>query len=98
MNRRIYIVDRVDQVEWYLDTTSTAFCLQLDNNKATIREWLESHTKGIVVISGQGNIPQPGMNLHFTSMYEHIRKNQYKLYFGDDDDAVLFKLTWGGIS
>lgn len=97
MNHRIYIVDRVDQVRWYVDEkTATHFCLQMDKNHREIREWLEEMTQDVVVISGQGVMPRMGVNDHPNNVYQSMAREQFKLYFANDDDAMLFKLTWGG--
>jgi hypothetical protein len=97
VNLRIYIVDRVDQVRWYLDPkTCTSFCLQLKDNHHEIRSWLEQMTKDVVVISGQGIMPRMGVNDHPNNVYQSLSREQFKLYFASEDDAMLFKLTWGG--
>jgi len=97
LNHRIYIVDRVDQVRWYVDEkTAVSFCLQLKDNHRIIRTWLEEMTKDIVVISGQGVMPRMGVNDHPNNVYQSLSRDQFKLYFADADDAMLFKLTWGG--
>jgi hypothetical protein len=97
VNTRIYIVDRVDQVKWYVDESqATTFTLQLEDNHKAIREWLELMTQDIVVISGQGVMPRVGTADHPTNVYAAIQRNQYRLYFANPDDAMLFKLRWGG--
>lgn len=97
MNFRIYIVDRVDQVKWYIDeNTSITFCLQMKDNHREIRQWLEDMTKEAVVISGQGVMPRVGTEDHPTNVYRAIQRDQFKLYFESEDDAMLFKLRWGG--
>ena len=98
MNHRIYIVDRIDQVKWFLDeTTSVSFHLQMQENHRVIREWLEANTTDVVVISAQGVMPRVGTTDHaYHSLLHYVQRDQYKLYFNSEDDAVLFKLTWGG--
>lgn len=97
MNDKIYIVDRADQVKWYVDeTTATTFCLQLEDNHRAIREWLVEMTCDVVVISGQGMMPRPGVGDHPNMVYSSIWRNQFKLFFANPDDAMVFKLRWGG--
>jgi hypothetical protein len=97
VNNQIYIVDRVDQVKWYIDEeTAMTFCLQMDKNHRVIRNWLMEMTSNTVVISGQGVMPRMGSSDHPNNVYQSISRDQFKLYFADADDAMLFKLTWGG--
>lgn len=94
---RIHIVDREALVEWYLDPASISFYVNLRDNKREVREWLEEMTDGIVVISGQGKLPRRGTTDHPTlSIYEHIYRDQYRVYFENERDAMVFKLVWGG--
>lgn len=96
MNNQVHIVDREDQVSWYLDPKSVSFCLNLKDNRLQVRTWLVESTKGVVVISGQGILPRPGLGEDAGNIFQSIQRNQFKIYFSDDDDALLFKLTWGG--
>ena len=97
VNQKIYIVDRTDQVRWYVDPEWQTFCLQLDKNHREIRQWLEENTAEIVVISGQGVMPRMGVDDHPNNVYTSMSREQFKLYFASDNDALLFKLTWGGL-
>jgi len=92
------MVDRDDQVKWYLDPkTATSFCAQLENNHHEIRQWLLDVTQDTVVISGRGSLPRRGTTDHPTlSIYDHVYRDQYRFYFKSDQDAMLFKLAWGG--
>jgi hypothetical protein len=97
MNHDIFIVDRQDQVDWYLDPKSISFYIQIRDNKREIREWLAEMTSDVVVICGQGKLPRRGTTDHPTlSIYEHIYRDQYRLYFANDQDAMAFKIAWGG--
>lgn len=96
MNPRIYIVDREDQVVWYLDPKSISFYLNLRDNKREVREWLEEMTDDIVVISGQGKMPRCGTQDHPNNVYQSIQRDQFRVYFENEKDAMLFKLAWGG--
>lgn len=97
MNQRIYLVDREDQIDWYLDPKSISFYIQIKDNKREIREWLEEMTDDVVVISGQGKLPRKGTTDHPTlSIYEQVYQNRYRVYFANEKDAMAFKLAWGG--
>lgn len=98
MNQRIYIVDREDQIAWYVDPDAVSFNLALKDNKREVREWLEDMTIDAVVISGQGKMPRCGSDDHPTNMFQSIQRHQFRVYFADERDAMLFKLTWGGTS
>jgi len=99
LNQRIYIVDREDQVKWYLDIKgATSFHIQMkEDNHHDLRDWLERMTQESVVISGQGVMPRIGTEDHpYHSLLNSIQRNQYKVYFQSDQDAAAFKLVWGG--
>jgi hypothetical protein len=97
MNTTIYIVDREDQVKWYVDPLATSFHIDIKSDHKGLRDWLADMTTGVVVISGQGKMPKPGTNDNVTqSLFYQMNQNRYRLYFADDQDAMLFKLTWGG--
>lgn len=99
MNSRIYIVDREDQVVWYVDPKATSFYVNLKDNKREVREWLEEMTNDVVIISGQGKMPRPGSSDHPShSVYQHIQRDQFRVFFADEQDAMMFKLAWGGTS
>ena len=97
MNQKIYIIDRTDQVDWYVDPKVISFYVDLKDNKREVREWLEEMTTDTVVICGQGHMPRPGTtdNVAFT-VFHHLNRHQYRVYFADEKDAMLFKLAWGG--
>ena len=88
-------MDREDQVVWYLPTDSFYFMIQISDNHQEIREWLSEMTTGTVVVSGCGKIPRSGDHPSHC-VYEHIQRNQFKIYFQHEQDAVAFKLAWGG--
>lgn len=98
MNTQVFIVDREDQAKWYVDTkTALHFCIQLENNHKALRDWLVDMSQGVVVVCGQGTLPRPGGVDHPTrSIFEHIQRDQFKVYFQDEKDALAFKLAWGG--
>lgn len=97
MNDQIYIVDRESDVKWYLDKEAISFYISLKDNHKELRDWLEEMTVDRVVISGQGKLPRKGTTDHPTlSIYEMIYRDQYRVYFENEKDAMLFKLTWGG--
>lgn len=96
MNHRIYIVDREDQVAWYVDPKTVSFNLDLQYNKREVREWLEAMTTNIVVISGQGKMPRCGTGDHPNNVFQSIQRHQFRVYFANEQEAMLFKLTWGG--
>lgn len=99
LNRRVYLVDREDQVKWYLQDPAEAsiFCVQLKDNHYTIRNWIECMTQYPVVISAQGRMPRIGTSDHaYHGLLEYVQKDQYKIYFEDENDAMKFKLAWGG--
>ena len=98
VNPEVHIVDREDQALWYLDTsTAHSFCIQLDNNRKQLRDWLCRMTQKTVVVSGQGVLPPAGGMVHPTSsIYQYILRTQFKVYFEDERDAIAFKLAWGG--
>jgi hypothetical protein len=96
MNQKIYIVDREDQVAWYVDSNCISFCLNLQDKKKEVREWLEQMTNDVVVISGQGKMPRCGTQDHPTNMFSSIQRHQFRVYFADEQDAMVFKLRWGG--
>jgi len=98
LNQRIYIVDREDQVKWFLDVTQvTSFCIQLKDNHHTLRHWLETMAQDVVVISGQGVMPRVGTEDHpYHSLLKSIQRDQFKVYFQSEQDALAFKLAWGG--
>jgi hypothetical protein len=98
INQNVHIVDRTDQVKWYLDPVfSTNFCVQLKDNHRYLRNWLRSMTQGTVVISCQGVMPRIGTNDHaYHTLLQSVQKDQYKVYFEDEQDAATFKLAWGG--
>lgn len=95
---RVHIVDREDQVKWYLDPKSShSFCLQLDKNHHELRQWLLKMCQGVAVVSGKGTLPMPGGVDHPTrSIFENIQRDQWKVYFENEADAIAFKLAWGG--
>jgi hypothetical protein len=96
MNQNVFIVDRDDQVCWYVDPEVQNFTVQIQENHAEIRRWLINMTKDVVVISGQGKMPRPGTSDHVgDSLFYHVRRHQYRIWFSDADDAMLFKLTYG---
>lgn len=98
MNSNVFIVDREDQVRWYVNKDEAAnYCVQLDGNHKYLRDWLVEMTKGHVVVSGQGTMPRSGTTDHPShNVYAMIQRNQYKVWFEDEQDAVAFKLAWGG--
>lgn len=97
VNDQIFIVDREDQVKWYLSPLALSFYIQIRDNHREIRDWLADMTTNRVVISAQGKLPRRGTEDHPTlSIYEHVYKDRYRVYFEDERDAMLFKLTWGG--
>ena len=96
MNHDIHIVDRENQVKWFVDVDTYSFYIQIRDNHREIRDWLSEMTTGRVVISGQGKLPRRGTTDHPTlSIYENIYQDQYRIYFANEKDAMLFKLTHG---
>lgn len=98
VNNQVHMVDREDQVKWFLDPkTATTFIAQLDNNHFEVRQWLINGTQDVVVISAQGVMPRIGTSDHaYHSLLHCVQRDQYKFYFKSEDDAMLFKLAWGG--
>lgn len=98
VNTEVQFVDREDQVKWFLDPeTALSFCIQLDNNHRDLRTWLRSMTVGAVVVSAQGVMPRVGTSDHpYHGLLCHVQKNQFKVYFENEQDALAFKLAWGG--
>jgi hypothetical protein len=95
---RVYIVDRVDQVTWYVPKEATKFTIKVEpTNKIAIRKWLEEMSTDDVVISGQGVMPRCGTGDHaYATLYREIQQKQFAVHFASDADAMAFKLTWGG--
>lgn len=98
MNTDIHIVDREDQVKWYVDDTALSFYVHVKSDHHKLRDWLAEMTDDRVVISGQGKLPRRGTTDHPTlSIYEQIYQERYRIYFQGERDAMVFKLAWGGI-
>lgn len=94
---RVQIVDREDQLIWYADPDWTHFQIKVERDHRAIREWLETMTTGQVVICGCGKIHQPNGIQDLTwKIFDSIQRKVYRVYFENSDDAMTFKLTWGG--
>lgn len=92
------MVDRCDQVKWFLDDKlAETFCVQLKDNHHYLYRWLRQMTTGAVVISARGVMPRVGTDDHaYHSLLTHVQKDQYKVYFASPQDAMTFKVAWGG--
>jgi hypothetical protein len=96
VNNRIYLVDRQDQVLWYLDAQGPKHQIVVRDNHREIREWLETMTQGVVVISGQGVMPRLGSTDHPSNVYDMMNRKVYMVHFDNLQDSMAFKLAWGG--
>lgn len=92
----IHLIDREDQLVWLVDPHWSYFCLNVERNHRQIMKWLEECTSHRVVICGGGKIPAKYDVIRAEGLFGKIADNVYKIYFEDDDEAMLFKLTWGG--
>jgi len=99
MNTNIHIVDREDQVRWFLDVDqATQICIKMPSRHHELREWLMKMTQETVVISGQGTMPRWGTTDHPShGVYYQMQLDQWKIYFAGEQDVVAFKLAWGGV-
>ena len=70
--------------------------MNVEHNKRIIMKWLEDNTVHRVVISGGGKIPAKYDLVKSEGLFGKVADNVYKIYFENNDEAVLFKLTWGG--
>lgn len=97
MTCQIHILDRKDQIDWYVDDSWHSFNLNVKDKKHEIMKWLNEVATGTVIIFGGGELPPTGLgNYPIWRTYEHIMRDNYKIYFEDEASATLFKLTWGG--
>jgi hypothetical protein len=97
MMNKVTIVDRTDQLEWYIDSDWFSLDIKVDKDKRLIREWLEEMAIGKVVIFGRGTVPQPnGIEDRTWQIFDSVRQGVYRVYFEKTEDAMTFKLRWGG--
>jgi hypothetical protein len=92
---RVLLVDREDQLRWYVDDSYMAFDIQLDKNHKELMDWiLECTTDKVIIFSG-GVIPEPNSRFSFYELFGKIRSSKYVVYFETASDATIFKLKWG---
>jgi hypothetical protein len=65
-----------------------------DDKKRVVYEWLEEETEQVVLILKVPRLASPGVSVKEPYTFEYMGKTEF--IFESIEEALLFKLTWGG--
>lgn len=96
MNLDIRFVNREDEARWLDSPAMTGIYLEGNYQRREVYEWLRESTQGEIVIFSVGHMKIRTDLPDHPQRWGHFEATRHVFKFSRRDDAMHFKLTWGG--